>query len=271
MKFGLGLAAALALTLGGTAEAQAPATPVRLSLGYDGSLYIKVLDIHFDQDASPTGFAASAMLRSYGVLAAFKTFNIKASSHGRIADGAPRPGAFLYDNRDGKRERKVQVAWRDGAVAASASPPYGNLGQPPASLEQKLDSADPLTQLMRLALAPSLAQVCTGAPRFFDGKQLYALEFDHGQTVALNDAQRALGLTTAVRCAATYREIAGFKAKAPNKHEAGLKSRISATFGQFGADGPWAIVRVTASTGLGPAVIELKHAKISRDAHLNDD
>ena len=58
MKFAMGLAAVMALALCGAARAQAPATPVNLSLAYDGSLYIKVLDIHFDEQATPTGFTA---------------------------------------------------------------------------------------------------------------------------------------------------------------------------------------------------------------------
>jgi hypothetical protein len=268
MKTGLGLIVAAALAFAGAAEAQAPATPVRLSLGYDGRLIIKVLDIHFDQQATATDYGAAASLRSYGILAAFKKFDVRASAHGRIEDGAPRPGVFLYDNRDGERDRKVQVAWRAGEVAASAVPAYGSLGQPPASQEQKLASADPLTQLMRITLAADPDQVCSGAPRFFDGKQLYALEFDHAQTFVLSDQQRALGLTNAVRCAVTYREIAGFKARPANKPDTGLKSRISATFGQMGADGPWVIVRISADTALGPAIIELKHAQLSRDVRL---
>jgi len=271
MRFRLGLAAAVALFVCGSAQAQAPATPVRLSLGYDGRLYIKVLDIHFDEEVTSSGFDAAASLRSYGLLALFSRFDVKASSHGRIEDGAPRPGVFLYDNRDGERERKVHVAWRAGEVEASAAPAYGNLGQPPASLEQKLASADPLTQLMRITLASNPDQVCSGSPRFFDGKQLYALEFEHGQTVDLSERQRGLGLTSAVRCAVAYREIAGFKAKPPNKHDTGLKSRISATFGQMGADGPWVIVKVSAETALGPAIIELKHAQITRDTHLAEE
>ncbi|MDR3513890.1 MAG: hypothetical protein P4L73_19810 [Caulobacteraceae bacterium] len=269
-RVGLAFAAAI-LAVAGPARAQPPATPVRLSLAYDGRLIIKVLDIHFDEQATPTGFGAAASLRSYGILAAFKTFDVKASARGRIEDGAPRPGQFLYDNRDGKRERKVQVVWRQGEVAMTSTPVFSNLGQPPASLEQKLASADPLTQLMRIALAPTPAGVCTGAPRFFDGKQLYALEFEHGQTIAVGPSQRALGVTSLVRCDVHYREIAGFKPKPPEKRNQGLKSQISVAFGQLGAGGPWVIERISADTVLGPAVIELKHVQMSRDVSPPQD
>lgn len=266
-RFGLGFAAALTLAAA-SAQAQPPPTPVKLSLGYDGRLIIKVLDIHFDEAATPTAFAAAASLRSYGILAAFKKFNVKASARGRIEDGGPRPGLFLYDNQDGKRERKVQVTWRPREVAMTSTPVFSNLGQPPASLEQKLASADPLTQLMRLTLASNPTTICNGAPRFFDGKQLYALEFDHGQTLNVGADQRALGVTSLVRCEVHYHEIAGFKAKPPEKRNQGLKSQITVAFGQLGDNGPWVIDRISADTALGPAIIELKHVQMSRDAGL---
>ena len=266
MRNALGLAAAM--TLAGAAQAQAPATPVKLSLGYDGRVIIKVLDIHFDEQATPTAFAAAANLRSYGILAAFKRFDVRANAQGRMDGGAPAPGLFAYDNRDGKRERKVQVAWRGGEVAMTSTPNFANLGEPPASLGQKLAAADPLTQLMRITLAATPATICNGAPRFFDGKQLYALEFDNGQTLSVGQDERALGLTTVVRCAVRYREIAGFKPKPPEKRNQGLKSQITVTFGQLGQAGPWVIDKISADTVLGPATIELKRVQMSHDVRL---
>jgi hypothetical protein len=241
---------------------------VSLALGYDGVLLIKVMDIHFDEQATPTGFADAASMRSYGLLAAFKKFDIKANAKGRIEDGSARPGAFAYDNHDGKRERRVEVAWRGGDVTMASTPAFSNLGQPAASLTQKLGSVDPLTQLMRITLAAGPQTICNSAPRMFDGKQLYALEFDPGQTVAVGADQRALGLTSAVRCAVHYHEIAGFKPKPPDKRNQGLESAISVTFGQVGAAGPWVISRLTADTVLGPATVTLKHLRIGHDVRL---
>jgi hypothetical protein len=271
MRFAMGPAAALALAFAAPAFAQAPATPVKLSLGYDGRLIIKVLDIHLQEQATPGDYGASASLRSYGLLAAFKTFNVKASAHGRIEDGAVRPEQFSYDNRDGERERRVRVAWRADDVAMTSSPSFSNLGQPPASREQKLVAADPLTQLIRFSLAASPGEVCMGAPRFFDGKQLYALEFGPGEPLTPSAQQRALGLTSAVRCAVRYREIAGFKPKKAGKPDKGLRSQISIVFGQLGDAGPWVIATITADTFLGPAVIELKHVSSGPDVAVAQD
>jgi hypothetical protein len=267
MRVGLGLI--LALALFGAARAQAPATPatpVRLSLSYDGRLYLKVLDLHFDESASGGDFDADANLRSFGVLALFNRFDVKASARGAIEDGAAKPGQFFYENHDGKRDRKIEVDWRPSDVVMSSSPAMRDLGHPPATLAQKLASADPLTQFVRMTLAANPGALCVGAPLFFDGKQLYALEFDGAAAAAPDAAERALGVTNLTHCQVTFREVAGFKP--PKKHDTGLRSQIEATFGQLGSGGPWVLAKVTVRTVLGPAIIELKSVRFSRDVRV---
>ena len=258
----IALIAAAALTLAAPAGAQPPTEPVRLSLGYDGRLdLIKVLDMHFDQRIAPSGYSAGAQLRSYGILAAFKRFDIKADAQGRLAEDGPHAEAFDYDNHDGKRERKVQVSWRPDDVTTTSQPAFGNMGDPPASREQRLAAADPLTQLMRITLAdPDIP--CAGSPRFFDGKQLYELDFSNGRTESPDDGMRALGVTRVMRCQVRYVEIAGFKKKPPSKRNGGLKGAINVAFGQIGARGPWVLADVRADTPIGPADIVLRRAQV---------
>ena len=271
------LAAASVLLLAASVQAQpqassealarpAPASlaPMSLALGYDGQIFIiKVLDLQFQQRIDGRGFGAGAQLRSYGLLAAFKHFDIKASASGRIDGEGPEPGAFSYVNHDGKRVRHVVVDWRQDGVAMTSTPPFSDLGSPPADAEQKLASADPLTQLLRMTLAAP-QRPCEGAPRFFDGKQYYELAFSGARSAAPSDDQRALGVTSTVRCTVRYNEIAGFKKKPPSKRNNGMNSPILVTFGQIGAGGPWVMAEVRADTPLGPAVIVLRHAHISQ-------
>lgn len=266
MKSGPALFAALALILAAPAHAQAPPDETRLSLAYDGRLILKVLDIHVEQRMSPTGFGASAQLASFGALALFKTFDVKATSEGRVEDGVARPGVFHYENKDGRRDRHVVATWASSEVAVTSTPPYGDLGQPPASHAQKLEATDPLTQLMRMTLASNQANPCGGgAHLFFDGKQLYALDFGQGVTGGeLLANQEHLGLTNLVRCAVRYREVAGFKAKPPAQRNQGLKRAIDVTFAQVGAGGPWVMALMRAETPLGPAYVEVRHIHMSR-------
>ena len=266
--FGGGVAVLVTLFLvaAAPAHAQSAQDETRLSLAYDGRLILKVLDIHVEQRLSPSGFGASASLASFGALALFKTFDVKATTEGRIENGEARPGVFHYENKDGRRDRRVAAIWTGSDVAVTSTPPYADLGQPPASHAQKLAATDPLTQLMRMTLASNQANPCGGgAHLFFDGKQLYALDF--GQGVAggeLLSNQEHLGLINLVRCSVRYREVAGFKAKPPAQRNQGLKRAIDVTFAQVGSGGPWVMALMQADTPLGPAYVELRRLRMAR-------
>ena len=258
--------ATLALMIPGATLAQPAGGETHLSLAYDGRLILKVLDIHVEERISPAGFGASARLASYGVLALFKKFNVHATTQGRIEDGEVRPGVFHYDNEDGKRNRHVVAKWGEDEVAVTSTPPYGDLGQPPASRAQKLASTDPLTQLMRLTVASARANPCGGGTRlFFDGKQLYALEFGAGAQGSLSGDQQHLGLSNPVHCAIRFREVAGFKAKPPEQRNMGLKRSIDVTFGQIAASGPWVIASIQTETPLGMGYIRLHQLHVISD------
>jgi hypothetical protein len=266
MRFGAVIAVALLLCLPTAVLAQSPSDETRLSLAYDGRLILKVLDIKVEQRISPAGFGASAQLASFGALALFKTFDVKATTEGRIQDGEARPGVFHYENKDGRRDRHVAAIWSASDVDVTSTPPYGDLGHPAATLAQKLAATDPLTQLMRMTLASNQANPCGGgAHLFFDGKQLYSLDFGAGVAGGeLLDNQQRLGLANLVRCSVRYREVAGFKAKPPEQRNQGLKRAIEVTFAQVHTGGPWVMALMRADTPLGPAYVELRHARISR-------
>ncbi len=256
------LLAALGLAILPRAAAAQPA-PADLSLGYDARLYfIKVLDLQFQQHIGVRDFTAGAQLRSYGVLAAFKRFDIRAQASGRMTGEGPQPQAFDYVNHDGKRTRHVIVAWSPGDVAMTSTPRFGDLGDPPASLEQRLGAADPLTQLMRATVAQP-GQPCQGEPRFFDGKQYYGLDFSGAHAEAPNDGERGLGVTSVVACSMRYVPLAGFKKPQPGKPRGGLNAPIRVAFGQLGPRGPWVMAEIKADTPLGPAYIVLAHARIT--------
>jgi hypothetical protein len=247
-------AAALMLT---TAPAGAQDGGLKLSLRYDGKLLVKVFDLRVEQRATKSGYSTSARFSSFGILAAFKRLDMRATASGRIAGGDARPGTFWYKNFGGKTKRAVTVKWDGGDVSVSATPPYGGLGEPPATEAQMRTAADPLTQLMRMTLNASRAEVCTRTTRFFDGKQLYALHFSNPRPVTPGGREKRLGLVNGMRCDVRFEEIAGFKAKPPSQRDQGLKYGITIDFGQVGAAGPWVLSQVRGRTPLGPAVIEL--------------
>lgn len=249
----------IAMAVGLLAPTAVPATEsgMRLALGYDGRLLVKVLDVEVDARVDRTGFGAEAQLTSSGILALVKHIHQVASSQGQIVDGEPRPGDFETQNLAGKTRRKVHTVWRDGHVSMDAEPAFDTLGDPPANPQQKLAAADPLTQLMRVALGGSRERTCNRSYMLFDGKQLYALDFGTATDVPLGPHEQRLGLSGGFRCEVRYREVAGFRKKPASKRNEGLKHPIELEFARLGADGPLLITHLSADTPLGKASIEL--------------
>ena len=269
MKARLALIGALALALGGPALAQ-PSAPLKMSMDYDGTLYplnlvpVKVLVMHADGHSMPGGYGADISMKSYGILRALKRVDIDAQTQGRTGeDGQAYPGAFSYIHHDGKRVRRVHVNWSAGDVQVASTPPFFDLGQPPATHAQKLAATDPLTQFVRVAVAAGPQAICRGPDRFFDGKQLYALDFGRAQPANLTSADKAMGLVHGAQCTVRFTEIAGFKPKPPDQRNQGLKGPITMVFAQVGADGPWVMANIHADTVIGYANIVLKKISVS--------
>ena len=254
------LAAALLLAL--PAQAQEDGL-LRLSLGYEGKLLLKVLDIQVEERATATGFSADAQLVSAGILRALKHIHQRAFSQGRIVGGEPRPTTFETQNFTGKTRRHIHAAWSDGDVTMTASPPFASLGDPPATPQQKLSATDPLTALVRMTIGGSRVKTCNRSYLFFDGKQLYALDFGAPQDAPPSAKETRLGLVNHFRCDVRFREVAGFGKKPPDKRNQGLQRPINVDFAQVRAGGPWVISALHAETPLGWASIELTRLTVT--------
>ncbi len=175
-------------------------TPLRLSLHYDGRLLVKVLEVSIEQAVEAGGFSASARIRTSGLLALFRKLDLKAESRGRIDNAVVSPGVFFSLNTDGKKNRAVTATWSTDDVATQSQPHYPDMGDPPASREQKLEAADPLTVLTRMTLLPPGQSPCQGVGRIYDGKQRYDVDYTHRAVTSPDGRERALGLTETLRC-----------------------------------------------------------------------
>lgn len=237
--------------------------PVHLSLRYDGNLFVKVLDVAIDQVLDGDHFSASAHIRTSGILALFRKLNLSAESQGRLENAVAEPRTFSYANIDGKKNRHVTALWSASDVETQSQPTYPNMGDPPATREQKLEAADPLTNLTRLALMPPGEKPCQGASHFYDGKQRYDLEYTYEGPSPVDRRERKLGLTSEVRCKLVYREVAGFKKKPVDQRNQGLRRDITLGIGRLGPQGPWVVSFLRAETFLGAAEIDLVDAKLT--------
>ena len=262
----LGAAAAVVfLPLGPAPHAQGGDPPLRIRLGYDGRLLVKVLDIEIEQQVTRSGFSSSARLISTGILRLFKHIDERAVSQGHIAGGDPRPWVFDYQRLASKTHRRVKVTWTPSDVVMTTNVPFPSMGDPPPTLEQKLGAADPLTQLLRITLDGDRPDVCRRSYMFFDGRQLYALDFSNRREADASSTEDRLGLTRHFRCDVRFREVAGYGKKPPEKRDQGLKKPVAVDISEVGDTGLWVISKMQAPTPLGYAVIELKRLSVRGD------
>jgi hypothetical protein len=243
-----------------TAAPSARAQAFHLHLGYDGrfGIFGKVLDAQVELKSQAQGFDGAARLHSAGLLAIFKKIEERAGGTGQVAGREVLPGVFRYDNPGERKYRRVEVAWKEREVVTTAAPAIQNWGDPPATPAQKLEAADPLTQVMRFALAGPQGPDCRGVARFFDGMQRYDLEFVSRTPVRHDDREKRLGLTEVVRCEVRYHEISGFRKRRKSEHaDQGMIGPATLTFGRLGPSGPWLISAMDAESHWGHASVVL--------------
>lgn len=256
------LSVAVSLAMAGAALPARAQEPLHLSLNYDGSLYVKVLDVSVDQVLDGKAFQASAHIKTSGILAVFRKINLRAQTQGRLERDIPLPKTFSYLNNDGHKNRQVTATWSPTDVSTRSSPQFPNMGDPPATREQKLEAADPLTILTRMTMLPSGEKPCEGVSQFYDGKQRYDVEYSYRGAATPDARERKLGITSAVRCSLAYHEVAGFKKKPADQRGQGLRHDVLVGLGRIGAAGPWVISFLHADTFLGAAEIDLVNAKV---------
>ncbi len=265
LKRGLAILAATAAVLtGGSAAAQPnEVSTLNLTLNYDGRLFVKVLDIGFQEQITPYGHSSSARLVSSGLLAAFRKIDLSATTQGRMVRGEPQPGQLHTENIDGKKNRKIWVTWGETDVITRSVPEITFWGDPPATQAEKLAAADPLTQLTRLILASTAQGPCQGASPYFNGKELYNLGFSNPRPAEVNGPDKRLGLVNGLRCEVVYKEVAGYKKKKEKDRNQGMNQPILVDFAQMGPGGPWVVTMLRAHTPLGTAVIDLVRVKMT--------
>ena len=97
-------------------------------------------------------------------------------------------------------------------VTLRVNPPLRTMGDPPATMQQRLESLDPISAVLALALAnkkDANFQNCQGSLKVFDGKQRYNLRLEaQGKEKIRTKAYKGL----ATRCYVWYVPIAGFNA-----------------------------------------------------------
>lgn len=163
----------------------------------------------FDVKMSPDDYSIRSRVKVTGIADWFVNYDMHLNASGYTHNNRLRTYSYNSQNKDSKKNRKVNLTITPDDFTMEAVPRFGNLGFPPASTEQVLKTNDPITALITFALEPRAegADPCGGPIKIFDGRQLTYLHLKNAGTKQIkSDAWKG----EAIECHVTMDKIAGY-------------------------------------------------------------
>lgn len=237
MKRSLPLAAAASLAFLGASTAQTTPTPAappavlasikagaptRMVYELDANAMIFIIPATgratFTVDMKPDTYAIQSRVRTTGLADVFVNYDMSLSAAGYVRPAGLKTSQYISQNRDGKKNRRVELNMTDTGFDMTATPRFGNLGDPAATQEQAILANDPITALITFALEPrgAGADPCGGPIKVFDGRQLTYLHLKRAGKGTVKVKTNGWSGQT-IECHVTMDKIAGYKKGESNK------------------------------------------------------
>ena len=183
----------------------------QLYVEYVGSVYfLNVADISINARIGAQDYSAAATFKSAGLLRWFDDTDIQATTVGYVNGHGLEPWRYEHTNFASNKGRVVGIDFRDGLATPDVNPPFGSMGEPPATDEERQGALDPITVLLNIVLALSFeeeGQTCQGRLPVFDGKARYDLRFVNA---GMDDVRTRAFRGEALRCQAFLEPISGY-------------------------------------------------------------
>ncbi len=195
---------------------------VRMEYELEASAWILIIPItgkaSFNVEMRPNGtYEIRSRVRTTGLADVLVDYDMRLGASGYLRGDTLNTYSYVSQNNDGKKNRRVELVYGESDVAMTANPRFGNLGEPPAMPEQKLEAKDPITSLISYALEPrgdTPEELCGRTMKIFDGRQLTHLKMSYVKTEKVR-AKAWKG--EAVACDISMDKVAGYKAGEANK------------------------------------------------------
>ncbi|MEO1567720.1 MAG: DUF3108 domain-containing protein [Pseudomonadota bacterium] len=196
-------------------------SPTRFTYELKASAWAFILPItgkaRFTTELNADTYRITSKVKTTGLADILVNYDLALSATGYVREDGLSPYAYISQNNDGKKNRRVELTWGPADVAGKINPRFGNMGDPEAQPAQKIDAMDPVAALINFALEPRddrETNPCGGPIKTFDGRQLSHLHLTYaGMKQVRSDAWRG----EAIECHITLDKVAGFKAGEKNK------------------------------------------------------
>ncbi len=187
--------------------AAAPALRHELSVLYNGYfLGLRVMKADVSADVSRGGYESRAVFRTAGLAGMFKEAEITAAVNGAYNGSGVEPIHFEHTNSASSKNRRIRIDWTGDDVVPTVTPPFGSMGEPPATREERLGSRDIASTILSMTLDGGDAP-CERTLPVFDGKQRYDLRM---VPVAYEEVDTRGYEGMSWRCNIYYTPISGF-------------------------------------------------------------
>ncbi|MCG8442796.1 MAG: DUF3108 domain-containing protein [Caulobacterales bacterium] len=178
-----------------------------LRVTYNGYLAgFRIVKATVDASIDHAAYVTDASFRSAGIARMFKVAKISARTQGAVADGRLRPADYEHRNLASTTNRLVRIEFTPDAVNPVINPPFGSMGQPPATAEERFGSFDPITAVLSI-MREGASEPCDRTVPVFDGKQRYDLRLE---AVGEEEIDVAGYEGPSLRCDVYYVPISGF-------------------------------------------------------------
>lgn len=273
MKKSIAFAAALlatAATVSASEDSDArPATPLSavkagepMRMTYElrataWALFIPITGkARFTADIKDDTYAIRSKVKTTGLADILVNYDLSLSATGYTRDDRLDTYAYVSQNSDGKKNRRVELTYGKDDFTMTANPVFGDLGEPPATAEQALDATDPITALITFALEPRAEgeDPCGGPLKVFDGRQLTHLHLTNaGRKNVRSDVWRG----EAIECHVRMDKVAGYKeGESDNDNLTGIDGPLRMYLAEM-PNGATVPVRIEADTDdIGKVVLQ---------------
>lgn len=190
--------------------------PVRMVYELDANAMIFIIPASgrasFTVDLKPDTYTIQSRVRTTGLADIFVNYDMALSAAGFTREAGLKTAQYISQNRDGKKNRRVELNMTDTGFDMTATPRFGNLGDPAATKDQVALTNDPITALITFALEPRPqgADACGGPIKVFDGRQLTYLHLKRGKAGTVKIKTDGWS-GQAIECHVTMDKVAGYK------------------------------------------------------------
>jgi len=215
-------------------------------------------------------YQSEAVFRTAGLAGMFKDSRIEASVNGEVNGHGIEPGHYEHRNLASSKNRLIQIDFTPDDVVPTITPPFGSMGQPPATHDERMGTFDPVSAFLTISLEGGDAP-CERTVPVFDSKQRYDLRLE---PVAFERIDVRGFDGEGWHCNVYYDPVSGFDPEDladPEDYARPMQIWLADL-----GDGRWAPVRVRARVSGVPVSVEAKRVELSdsdqrRRAESDDD